>query len=75
MSSAKKETNSPTIEHIRKGMTMESFIVFYLQQSVVRRVEAMPDIFLMVGVTSKKLESIHDILASQPPCLPPVTHF
>ena len=75
MSSAKKETNSPTIEHIRKGMTMESFIVFYLQQSVVRRVEAMPDIFLMVGVTSKKLESIHDILASQPPCLPPATHF
>ena len=56
MSSAKKETNSPTIEHIRKGMTMESFIVFYLQQSVVRRVEAMPDIFLMVGVTLKKLE-------------------
>ena len=75
MSSAKKETNSPTIEHIRKGMTMESLIVFYLQQSVVRRVEAMPDIFLMVGVTSKKLESIHDILASQPPCLPPATHF
>ena len=75
MSSAKKETNSPTIEHIRKGMTMESLIVFYLQQSVVRRVEAMPDIFLMVGVTLKKLESIHDTLASQHPCLPPATNF
>jgi hypothetical protein len=29
-------------------MTMESLIVFYLQQSVVRRVEAMSDIFLKV---------------------------
>ena len=54
---------------------MESFIVFYLQQSAVRRVEAMPDISLMVGVTLKKLESIHDTLASQPPCLSPATHF
>ena len=54
---------------------MESFIFFYLQQSVVRRVEAMPDIFLMVGVTLKKLERIHDTLASQPPLRPPATHF
>ena len=54
---------------------MESFIVFYLQQSVVRRVEAMLEIFLMVGVTLKKLESIYDTLASQPPCRPPATHF
>ena len=47
---------------------MESFIVFYLLQSVVPRVEAMQDIFLYGWSNFKKdWEKIHDTLASQTP--------
>ena len=37
MSSAKKETNSPTIEHIRKGTTLKEVMPFIANSSILRK--------------------------------------